>query len=186
MFVKLGQPHYIFYVKKLFQYLIYFILLIFALGCNHGITPVSAEEEYQTAGFGGTITFKGSWPQDVKWTLLVVFKQPLTSSSAFNIFNVGYISHPLPSNITTYAFSTAQDSGFIPITSGSYSYVAVAQSTKDTLSINRSDWTVVGVYYANSDTTQPGKLTIPPNTFRSGVDIICDFNKPPNQPPGGN
>lgn len=180
------RPHYIFNVKKLIQYLIYFSIVIYSIGCNQGISPLTQEEEYQTAGFGGTITFKGNWPQNVKWTLLVVFKQPLTSASSFNIFNVGYISHPIQNNISSIAFSTIQDSGYIPITAGTYSYIAVAQSMKDTLSINRSDWTVVGIYYANNDTTQPGKLTIPANTFVPGVDIVCDFNKPPVQPPEGN
>jgi|GEM_PF-321306 len=186
MFVKLEMPHYIFYVKKLLLCLIYFLFFIFNISCNQGITPATAEEEYQTAGFSGTLTFKGSWPKDVKWTLLVVFKEPLTSASSFNIFNVGYISNPIPNNIGTYSFSTAQDSGIIPITAGAFKYVAVAQSKKDTLTINRSDWTVVGIYYTNSDSTQPGKLTIPANTLVTGVNITCDFNKPPVQPPGGN
>ena len=179
-------PTYIFYVKKLLQYLIYFLPILFAFGCNQGITPATAQEENQTAGFSGEITFNGNWSPDVKWTLLVVFKDPLTSASAFNIFNVGYISHPIPNNIKSFSFSTLQDSGIIPITAGTFSYVAVAQSNKDTLSINRADWKVVGVYYAGGDTTQPGKLTIPANSFITGININCDFNKPPVQPPGGN
>ncbi len=179
-------PVYIFYVKKFLQYLIYFLPIILAAGCNKGITPATAAEDNQTAGFSGTIIFNGNWNPEVKWTLLVVFKEPLTSASSFNVFNVGYISHPIPNNIKSFSFSTLQDSGFIPITAGTYSYVAVAQSKRDTLSINRADWQIVGLYYANDDTTHPGNLTIPFNTFVTGVNITCDFNKPPVQPPGGN
>ncbi len=156
------------------------------MGCNKGITPATAAEEYQTAGFSGTITFTGTRSPDAKWTLLVVFKDPLTSAASFNIFNVGYISNPIPDTVKSYPFTTAEDSGFIPITAGTYSYIAVVQSNKDTLSINRADWKVVGIYYANGDTTQPGKMTIPPNSFVTGINITCDFNKPPVQPPGGN
>ena len=180
------MPVYIFYVKKLLHYLIFLFPIIFAVGCNPGITPATAAEENQTAGFSGTITFKGNWSSDIKRTLLVVFKDPLTSAASFNIFNVGYISHPIPNNVNSFSFSTAVDSGFIPISAGTFSYVAVAQSKKDTLSINRADWNVVGIYYANGDTTQPGKLTIPVNSFVTGINITCDFNKPPVQPPGGN
>jgi hypothetical protein len=173
-------------VEKLIKYFLIFLLLLFIFGCNKGIVPNSIEEEQQKAGFSGTITFTGAWPDSVKNTILVVFIDPLNSPASFSVFNVGYISHPIPYGVTEFNFSTIIDSGFVPIQAGSYSYIAVAQSKKAVLSLNRSDWDVVGIYYANGDTTQPGKLIIPKNTIVKNINIKCDFSHPPPQPPGGN
>jgi hypothetical protein len=166
----------------------YFILIpiFIQLGCNQGITPVTIEEEQQKTGFSGKINFTGTWPDSVKWTLLVVFKDPLISAASFNFFNVGYISHPIPSGTKLFTYSTEQDTGYVPIAAGAYSYVAVAQSRNPVLSINRADWKVVGVYYSAADSSQPGKLQIPPNKVVGSINISCDFNNPPSQPPGGN
>jgi hypothetical protein len=173
-------------VEKLFKYILIFLPLLLILGCDKGIVPASVEEEQQKAGFSGTITFSGTWPDSVKNTILVVFINPLNSPASFSVFNVGYISHPIPYGVTKFDFSTMIDSGFVPIQAGTYSYVAVAQSKKAALSLNRSDWVVAGIYYVNGDTSSPGKLDIPPNTLVKNVNIICDFNNPPPQPPGGN
>ncbi len=172
-------------MKRFVKYLAIFIFLIVVYGCNKGLTPASIEEEQQKAGFSGNISFEGQWPDSVKWTLLVVFKDPLTSAGSFNVFNVGYISHPISYGITSLNFSTAVDTGYVPISAGTYSYVAIAQSKNPVLSVNRADWNVIGVYYANNDTTQPGKLVIPENTLVRNINIKCNFNNPPPQPPGG-
>ena len=173
-------------MKKLYIYIILFILIIFYTGCNQGISPLSVAEENQKAGFSGKISFTGVWPDSVQWTLLVVFKNPLISAASFNIFNVGYISHPIPLRTELYNYSSEQDTGYLPIAAGTYSYVAVAQSNNPVLSLNRSDWKVVGVYYINGNTNQPGNLIIPPNSVTANIDINCNFNNPPPQPPGGN
>ncbi len=47
----------------------------FNAGCDKGIAPVS--EETQQAGFSGTINFVGTWPDSIKRTHLVVFKDPV-------------------------------------------------------------------------------------------------------------
>lgn len=171
---------------KKYIFIIVVISIAFYIGCNQGISPVSAEEEQQKDGFNGKITFTGEWPDSVQWTLLVVFKQPLTSAASFNIFNVGYISHPIPWGTEVYSYSTEQDTGYLSITAGTYSYVAVAQSNNPVLSLNRSDWKVVGVYYASGNTNQPGSLVILPNSVTGNININCNFNNPPTQPPGGN
>lgn len=173
-------------MEKLFKYFLIILPLLTILGCDKGIVPASAEEEQLNTGFSGIITFSGAWPDSVKNTILVVFIDPLNSPASFSVFNVGYISHPIPYGVTEFHFSTIIDSGFVPIQAGSYSYIAVAQSKKAVLSLNRSDWDVVGIYYTDGDTTQPGKLEIPKNTMVNNINIICDFNHPPPQPPGGN
>jgi hypothetical protein len=173
-------------VKKYFLYFILLIPYIISTGCNQGISPLSLEDEQQRAGFSGKITFTGAWPDSVKWTLLVVFKDPLTSAASFNFFNVGYISHPIPNGTQIFNYSTEQDTGYLPIFAGTYSYVAVAQSKNPVLTINRADWKVIGVYNEGGDTTQPGKLIIPKNTVVGDININCNFNNLPPQPPGGN
>ncbi len=56
---------------------------------------------------------------------------------------------------------SSADSAFGSISPGRYEYVVVAQSKTPTLSLNRIDWTVAGVYYNSSDTTKPGVLIVP-------------------------
>jgi hypothetical protein len=69
---------------------------------------------------------------------------------------------------------------------GEYAYLAVAQQSTPEISYLRKDWFVAGVYYAEGDTTMPGILTIPENTNVDSINILCDFDNPPPQPPGGN
>ena len=165
-----------------------FLIIFFSLisGCDHGISPISADNTIQEPGFSGTITFKGTWPDSVSQTYLVVFQNELKSISDFNILNLKYVSLNIPFGSTTFNYSSL-DSAYLPqqghLADGEYDYVAVAQVTSPTISVNRKDWRVAGVYYANNDYSQPGKLVIPPNTFIRNINIICDFNNPPPQPP---
>lgn len=161
--------------------IIFLQLLIFIYGCNKGLSPVSAE---QKAGFSGTITFIGNWPEGITRTHLVVFQHELKSSSDFNIINLKYVSIEIPYGVKKYNFNST-DSSYIPIGAGTYEYVAVAQSKTPDLSLIRSDWFVAGVYYSNNDTSKPGVLEIPENTLVRNINIICNFNDPPPQPPGG-
>jgi len=155
--------------------------LIHISGCNKGLSPISAE---QKAGFSGTLTFIGNWPEGVTRTHLVVFQNDLKSASDFNALNLKFVSLEIPYGTSTYNFNST-DSSYIPITAGTYEYVAVAQSRTPDLSLNRSDWFVSGVYYNNGDASKPGVLTIPENTLVRNINIVCNFNNPPTQPPGG-
>ncbi len=159
------------------------ILAFTTLSCDKGLSPTSVNENTQP-GFSGTIVFKGNWPTDVTRTYLVVFQSPLVSASDFNVLNLKYLSTEIPYGVKQYNYSSL-DSAYINIGAGEYSYVAVAQQKTAVLSLQRKDWNVVGVYYANDDTTQAGKLTIPSNTLVQNINIVCDFNNPPPQPPGG-
>jgi hypothetical protein len=103
---------------------------------------------------------------------------------------MGYLSIELPLEVQSYQY-TSFDSAFIPLNQyeippSVYHYVAVAQQSTDEISLDRKDWFVSGVYYANGDTTTPGILTIPEDTFVDDINIYCDFDNPPPQPPGGN
>jgi len=167
-------------MKRVFL-LIPFILII---GCGEGIEPI-----VNTSGFSGKIVFIGVWPDSITRTHLVIFENPLNSASDFSLGNLKFISVEIPYGVNEFQFSS-RDTSVIPgnrlFSPGEYSYVAVAQSKTPDVSLNRADWNVVGVYYANEDTTQPGKLIISENTFVQNINITCDFNNPPPQPPGGN
>ncbi len=159
-------------------------VLLFVSGCDKGIAPPAAEEQQQQAGFEGTITFKGAWPEGVTRTHLVVFENSLLSPQDFNILNLKFISKAIPYGVEEFNYSSL-DSAVIPISSGKFSYVAVAQSKSENLSLNRSDWYVIGVYYTGGDSAKPAILTIPDKTLIKDINITCDFNNPPPQPPGG-
>ncbi len=176
--------------KKIFfrtnlQLLVVFTLAAFLYnGCDKGIAPEPEIPKEEQAGFSGKITFLGQWPDGVQRTHLVVFENPLLSAADFNVFNLKFVGPEIPYGTTEFNYNSV-DSFYVEIGAGEYAYVAVAQSKAEELSLNRVDWYVVGVYYANNDTTQPGKLVIPEKTLVKGIDIICDYENPPPQPPGG-
>lgn len=168
-------------MRKSFVSILFFALLII-YSCDEGIAP---EPEVVEPGFSGTIRFIGNWPADVKQTNLVLFKNPLLSSADFNVFNIKFISNTIPYGSTIYEFNSKENFLLADVQPGEYAYLALAQSNTEQLSLVRSDWFVSGVYYSRNDTTSPGTLTIPPDTFVEGIEIIVDFNNPPPQPPGG-
>ncbi|MBK6912601.1 MAG: hypothetical protein IPH11_02590 [Ignavibacteriales bacterium] len=45
---------------------------------------------------------------------------------------------------------------------------------------------VAGIYYAEGDSANPGKLIIPQGQLVTNINIKCDFDNLPPQPPGGN
>jgi hypothetical protein len=171
-------------MKYLFAFSVF---ILFLYGCDGGIEP-QPEKNTQT-GFGGKITFSGEWADSVVRTHIVVFKDPLNSVSDFNVFNLSFVSREIPKGVIEFNY-TSIDSSIIPVNGefspGDYAYVAVAQSSTQEVSLNRSDWFVVGLYYNDGDTINPGTLHIPDETFVTNINIFCDFNNPPPQPPGGN
>lgn len=167
-----------FYLKRIFLPIL-FIALLIAQGCNKGIEP-----EYDIPGFSGRITFEGTWPDSIQRTHIVVFDSLLKEPNDFSLYNLKFISNEIPYGVSYYNFDSG-DSAFVPIEAGTYAYVAVVQQKTIQLSLLRKDWTVVGIYYANGDTTHPGQLVIPVKAYVKNINIICDFNNPPPQPPGG-
>jgi hypothetical protein len=161
------------------------ILMLLAVACeDHGIEPRPLEN----SGFSGKVSFISEWPDSIKRAFIVVFENPLLSDSDFTIFNLKFLSREIPLGVNEHNFSSL-DSAYIPATpgpfpSGTYSYVAVVQQSTDEISLARKDWFVSGVYYANGDTTKPGKMVIPDSTFVENINITVDFNNPPPQPPG--
>lgn len=173
-------------IKRFLIFLIT-IFLFTNISCDHGISPLP--EQPEISGFEGTIFFLSSWPDSIKRTHLVIFKNPLFASSDFVITNIKFISNEIPFGVQSYHFSSL-DSAIIPASpgpfeTGEYAYVAVAHQTTNQLSLARKDWFVSGVYYTDNDTTKPGILIVEENKITRNVNIRVDFNKLPTQPPGG-
>jgi hypothetical protein len=171
--------------KVLSSLLILFLIpILLSGGCGKGISP----EPESAAGFGGKITFTGTWPDSIARTHIVLFKDPLLAAGDFNILNLKFVSREIPYESSEFNYSSL-DSAIVPqqgsLSAGEYSYLAVAMSKTPELSLDRIDWFVAGIYFLNGDTTKPGLLRIPEKTFVKNINIICDFNNPPVQPPGG-
>ena len=163
------------------------ILMLAAIACDdHGIEPRPKPSEL--SGFSGKVTFVNEWPDSIKRAFVVIFQNPLLTPEDFTIFNLKFLSREIPLGAAAYEYSSL-DSAFIPsapgpFPPGTYAYIAVAQQSTENISFARKDWFVSGVYYANNDTTQPGKIVIPDSTFVENINIKVDFNNPPPQPPG--
>ncbi len=170
-----------FFFKRIFLPALFLILLING-GCDKGIEPRPTDE---IPGFSGRITFIGAWPDSIQRTHIVVFDSLLEDLNDFTVFNLKFVSDSIPNGVSYYDFDSRRNP-FLPIAAGSYAYVAVVQQKTLNLSFSRKDWTVVGIYYAYGDTTTPATLTIPEKTLVKNINIWCDFNNPPPQPPGGN
>ncbi len=164
-----------------------FFIFLFAIallsGCNHGIAPIEAPDV--EPGFSGKITFIGNWPNDVLQTVVVLFKDPLIDSTDFNMLNLRFVSAPIPYGSKEFIFSTEDKNNFVSnVEPGEYAYLAVAQQIIPN-SFARKAWRIAGVYCPDGDSTNAGKFYLPENTFLENVNITCDFNRPPAQPPGG-
>ena len=116
--------------------------------------------------------------------MIVAFKNPLNSTGDFNAFNLGFVSDTIPYGVSSIFYSSLKNP-LLDIIPGEYSYVAVAQSKTPVISLDRKDWFVIGIYYVNGDNSNPGKLIISKDEFVSNINMTCDFENPPSQPPGG-
>jgi hypothetical protein len=173
------------FLQEKMRYIFYILILSLLLSCDEGIGP---EGSADPRGFSGTITFIGDWPEGIARTHIVLFLNPLNGANDFNVFNLKYVSQEIPNGTAEFNYNTTEgafipDEGFID--PGTYSYLAVAQSETADLSLDIADWTVAGVYYAAGDSTNPGVVTITNGVVSENINIICDFNNPPPQPPGG-
>jgi hypothetical protein len=175
-------------MRRLNAALIFASLLVLLSRCDKGIEPVPDNSSLPgITGFGGKVTFTGNWPEGIKRTQIVVFKEPIYTSADFLPPNLSFIIDTIPTGSRQFVYNSVDNSytSLLQLTPGDYKYVVVAQSSTPVLSLDRKDWTVVGIYYTNNDTSAPGVLTIRQGRMMTGIDITVDFNNPPPQPPGG-
>ncbi len=164
--------------------LLLFSLLIIILlsSCDKGISP---GEPAGPAGFEGRVTFTGNWPDSIKRTHVVVFKNPILTTNDFFPPNLSFVVDSIPYRSTEFTYNSLEDN-YIPLfqlAPGAYSYIVVAQSKTPDISLARKDWFVVGVYCIGGDQTKPAKLSVQPGKITKDINIVVDFNTPPPQPP---
>jgi hypothetical protein len=170
-------------MRKLLITVFAIMLLCLIGGCDKGIEPLEAPPTTPT-GFSGKVTFTGTWPVGIQRTHLIVFRDPINSMSDFSINNLAFVVDPIEYNSTEFTYNSETANLLsLTLTAGTYKYIVVAQSNTPTLSLNRNDWTVVGIYYNNGDTSKPGEMVIKQGEITSGININVDFNNLPPQPP---
>ena len=116
----------------------------------------------------------------------MLFKDPLFTEADFNIANLKYLSTSIPFSSNDYSYNTIDSIIFGNVVVGKYSYLAVVQTRAKEILFDRKDWFVVGVYQSEETGSEPGEITVEENKFKFDVNIICDFNNLPPQPPGVN
>ncbi|MBU1095691.1 MAG: hypothetical protein CVV23_13900 [Ignavibacteriae bacterium HGW-Ignavibacteriae-2] len=168
---------------KLLKLIFPIFLLLLIYSCDGGLSP-NIEENIKP-GFGGKITFIGSWNKDINLTYIVLFKDPLLTESDFNANNLKFVSDPIPKGTKEFFYNTIDNKSFGKIDPGQYAYLAVVQSPALILNLTRSSWTVAGIYTDVSNNLPQGKIIVTATEFSNDVNIVCDFNNPPPQPPGG-
>lgn len=175
-------------MRKVFFAVVLAALISFIAGCDKGIEPEPANSTPPgITGFSGTVTFVGTWPSGIKRTHLVVFKNPILTSDDFFPPNLSFVIDSIPKGRNSFTYNSVNNNfiSIFKITPGDYKYVVVAQSKTPTISLDRKDWFIVGVYCIGNDQSKPATLTIQDGKMTTGVDVKVDFGNPPPQPPGG-
>lgn len=163
------------------------LLAVFLLiSCDEGIEPYPEPVDPENTGIAGTVNFIGTWHSGIARTHIVLFKNAILSEADFFPPNLSYVSNEIDSGTVVLEYDSRTNNLLdVNIAPGTYRYIVVAQSTKDALSLDRKDWFVVGVFYAPNDNTKPGSIIVNEGRMTENVDITCDFDNPPPQPPGG-
>ncbi len=159
-----------------------FLIILVFISCDKGIEPL---EVIGPSGFEGKVTFEGSWPEGIKRTHLVVFKEPIKTVDDFFLPNLSFVVDSIPYGTREYSYNSIDKpfSSIFKFAAGNYKYVVVAQSKTPEITFNRADWTVVGVYCESGNQTSPKTMIVNPGRITSNVNINVNFQNPPPQPP---
>jgi len=157
----------------------------FITGCDKGIEPEPGNSpQSEIIGFSGKVTFSGNWPAGITRTHIVVFKNDILTVDDFSFQNLAFVVDSIPYRSQEFIYNSVMNNFFsFTLAEGTYKYIVVAQSKTPSISFNRADWTIVGVYYNNGNTSKPGMMTLQKGNPTIGIDINVDFNNPPPQPP---
>jgi len=166
------------YLVLLLGFLSTFILI----SCDKGIEPL---EVVGPSGFEGKIIFEGSWPEGIKRTHLVVFKEPIKTVDDFFLPNLSFVVDSIPYGTKEFNYNSIDNpfSSIFKFAAGNYKYVVVAQSKTPEITFNRADWTVVGVYCESGNQASPKTMIVLPGKIANDVNINVNFQNPPPQPP---
>ncbi|CUS79559.1 hypothetical protein JGI7_00800 [Candidatus Kryptonium thompsonii] len=148
--------------------------LLFLLSCDHGLKPTEAGTLiYEEPGFGGTVYFKGTWPDTVYDLRVVAFRNYPPSDIINEVLGgKAKFSQSLPKKVDSTKYEVLADTG-------KWEYIAVALQYGPNIF---SDWKAIGVYDTTEYDTIPTPIYIPYGKFIRGINITCDFDNPPPQP----
>lgn len=148
--------------------------LLFLLSCDHGLKPSEVgATTYEEPGFGGTVYFKGTWPDTVYDLRVVAFRNYPPSDIINEVLGgKAKFSQSLPKKVDSTKYEVLADTG-------KWEYIAVALQYGPNIF---SDWKAIGVYDTTEYDTIPTPIYIPYGKFIRGINITCDFDNPPPQP----
>ena len=166
--------------KTFFAHRISIIVTLYALvyvGCDQGLAPEPAAPSVHAYGIRGVITFKNWPPADSVRDLRLAVLQNYPVQDFVNEVLQGRarFTGQLPYGLDSVAYTLT----LAPLPPGRFPLVGVAQQYGPNL---QNDWRVVGIYFANGDTTRPGAVEVPPDSIVSGIDVHVDFQHLPPQP----
>jgi hypothetical protein len=165
--IRRHQKYYLLYLLSIF------LSLIPNYGCDQGLAPIVKHR-----GISGTVYFMNWLPIDSLRDLRVVAFKDAPSGNIVSDISSGraeYTSQLQPFFIDSISYRLQ----FATLPAGKISYIAVAQQYGPN---SMKDWRVVGVFYADNDTTKPGTVNIPQDSFVDGVNIFVNFHNIPPQP----
>ena len=169
---------------------LYLVTLCFAVawalvnsGCNHGLSPALVATTL-ASGFGGTIYYRGEWPDNVGQNKLVASKvyrrfhdineilSLVLTTDSIRVFPSASLSDNLPTNVDSSSYK-------FHLQPAEYRYVAVVQAHGDPLDF--ANWKIVGVY-GDSVNGFPRTVDVGQDQIVNGIDLVVDFDHPPPQP----
>jgi hypothetical protein len=145
--------------------------------CDEGLAPASISQP-PPYGIRGTIYFRHWPPSDsIKDLRLAALKNYPVSDIIAEVLQgrARYTDQLQPYGADSLDYTLTLS----PLSTGLFPYIAVAMQFGPNI---QHDWRVVGVYYANGDTTVPGSVVVPPDSIVPGINIHVDFLNPPPQP----
>jgi len=149
----------------------------FGWHCDEGLAPSSVSQLPQY-GIRGTIYFANWLPSDsIRDLRLAALKNyPVSDIIAEVLQGRARFTEKLqPYGSDSLAYTLILS----PLATGLFPYVAVAMQFGPNI---QQDWRVVGVYYANGDTTVPGTVDVPSDSIVPGINVHVDFLNPPPPP----
>lgn len=149
-------------------------LILLLYSCDHGLKPPEVtHQQYEEPGFGGTVYFRGNWPDTVYDLRVVAFRNyPPRNIINEVIEGKAKFSQSLPRRVDSTKYE-------VPADTGKWEYIVVALQHGPNIF---SDWKAIGVYDTNPNDTIPTPIYIPYGKFIRGINITCDFSTSPPQP----
>src|SRR3989339_1952120 len=158
-------------MQKIFFLMVICFSVCFIAGCDKGIEPEPEKSsQAEIIGFSGKVTFTGNWPAGITRTHIVVFKNDILTVDDFSFQNLAFVVDPISFESSEFTYDSGINNFFsLTLAEGTYKYIVVAQSKTPTISFNRDDWFIVGVYYNNGDQSKPGMMTLQKGKITTGI-----------------